>query len=59
MGAERCAPAPSRWLVFTTVCLINVMHRDSSLVLRMTREAGRRSRNADFILIAEGDTTTL
>ena len=26
---------------------------------RMTRGAGRESRDADFILIAEGDTTTL
>ena len=59
MGAERCAPAPFRWLVFTTVCHINVKHRDSSLALRMTREAGRRSSHADFILIAEGDTTAL
>ena len=25
----------------------------------MTRRAGRESRDADFILIAEGDTTTL
>ena len=34
-----------------------VAYQDSSLVLRMTGGVGSKSRNADFILIAVGDTT--
>ena len=49
---------PSRRLVFITDCLKCGMYRDSSPTAQNDC-ARRESRNADFILIAGGDTTTL
>ena len=49
---------PARRPVFIIDCLKCGMYRDSSPGVRMT-VAGGKSRNPVFILIAEGDTTTL
>ena len=45
-------------LISASLARVNVAaYQDSSLALRMTGGAGSQSRNADFILIAVGDTT--